>query len=66
MNKLTDYILEPENQLYRYDIVQPPKEWSTVFKNPEYVYPDTGIKNQIDAFFFFNSIFLQLRQVDVL
>ena len=55
MNKLTDYILEPRNQLYRYDIVQPPKEWSTVFKNPEYVYPDTGVKNQIGAFFFFNS-----------
>ena len=61
MNKLTDYILEPGNQLYRYDIVQPPKEWSTVFKNPEYVYPDTGIKNQIDAFFFFNSIFFAIE-----
>ena len=61
MNKLTDYILEPGNQLYRYDIVQPPKEWSTVFKNPEYVYPDTGIKNQIGAFFFFNSIFFAIE-----
>lgn len=55
MNKLADYILEPDSQLYRYDIVQPPKEWGTDFKNPEYIYSDTGAKNQFGAFFFFNS-----------
>lgn len=56
MNELTDYILEPGSQLFRYDIVQPPKEWSVEFKNPEYVYPDTGAKNQNGAYFFFNSL----------
>lgn len=55
MNKLADYILEPGSQLYRYDIVPPPKEWGTDFKNPEYIYSDTGAKNQFGAFFFFNS-----------
>ncbi len=55
MNQLTDYILQPEVQLYRYDIIEPPKDWSSNFKNPEYVYPDTGIKNLAGAFFFFNS-----------
>lgn len=55
MNQLTDYILQPEVKLYRYDIIEPPRNWSSNFKNPEYVYPDTGIKNQVGAFFFFNS-----------
>ena len=55
MNQLKDYILRLGEKLYRYDIIEPPKDWSSNFKNPEYVYPDTGIKNQIGAFFFFNS-----------
>lgn len=55
MNQLRDCILQSGEKLYRYDIKEPPKEWSTDFKNPEYVYSDTGIKNQIGAFFFFNS-----------
>ena len=38
MNELTDYILEPGSQLYRYDIVQPPKEWSTDYTNTEINY----------------------------
>lgn len=56
MNKLTNFILNPGCLLYRYDLKQPPEDWSVDFKNPEYVYPDRGIKNQIGAFFFFNSI----------
>ena len=55
MNQLKDYILPLGEKLYRYDIKEPPKEWSTDFKNPEYVCSDAGIKNQIGAFFFFNS-----------
>lgn len=56
MNQLKDYILRLGEKLYRYDIKEPPKEWSTGFKNPEYVYSNTrGSKNQIGAFFFFNS-----------
>ena len=61
MNELTDYILEPGSQLYRYDIIQPPKEWSTDYTNPEYSYPHTGSKNQIGAFFFFNSAYTALE-----
>ena len=56
MNQLRDCILHSGEKLYRYDIKEPPKEWSTGFKNPEYIYSNTrGIKNQIGAFFFFNS-----------
>lgn len=56
MNQLRDFFLQPGEKLYRYDIKEPPKEWSTNFKNPEYVYTGTrGVKNQIGAFFFFNS-----------
>ena len=61
MNKLTDYIVEPGSQLYRYDVVQPPKEWNTDYINPEYSYPHTGVKNQIGAFFFFNSAYFALE-----
>lgn len=56
MNKLNDYILRPGTQLYRYDLKEPPKEWRSDFKNPEYVYPDRGVKNEIGAFFFFNTL----------
>jgi hypothetical protein len=55
MNQLTEHIINPEKLLYRYDLKQPPKDWSTDFKNPEYVYPDRGEKNQVGAFFFFDS-----------
>ena len=55
MNKLKEYILPIGKKLYRYDIKEPPKEWSSDFKNPEDVYSNTGIKNLIGAFFFFNS-----------
>lgn len=56
MNKLTDYILELGSQLYRYDLVQPPQDWNVNYKNPEYVSPEKGAKNQIGAFFFFSSL----------
>lgn len=55
MNQLTDYILQPEVELYRYDIQLPPQEWDVDFKNPEYAHYTMGPKNQIGAFFFFNS-----------
>lgn len=55
MNQLRDYILKAGTLLYRYDLVEPPKEWSTEFKNPEYVYRDSGPKNKICGFFFFSS-----------
>lgn len=55
MNQLKDFILQPGTQLYRYDIKEPPQEWNTDFKNPEYVYPDKGVKNRVGAFFFFSS-----------
>jgi hypothetical protein len=55
MNQLNDYTLQPGTHLYRYDLKEPPKEWCSDFKNPEYVYPDRGAKNEIGAFFFFNS-----------
>ena len=45
--------------LYRYDLVCPPSDWSEKFKSPEYVYNEESdtlkIKNQIGAFFFFDS-----------
>lgn len=45
--------------LYRYDLVCPPAAWSEKFKSPEYVYDEESdalkIKNQIGAFFFFDS-----------
>ena len=55
MNTIKEFVLKKGFCLYRYDIVEPPKEWNTDYKNPEYEYPDTGIKNLIGAFFFFNS-----------
>ena len=55
MNVLTDLYLQIGERLYRYDIIEPPKNWTSTFKNPEYIYPDTGVKNQVGAFFFFNS-----------
>lgn len=55
MNQLKDYILETGTLLYRYDLKEPPKDWSKDFKNPEYVYSDLGVKNQVGAFFFFDS-----------
>lgn len=57
MNQLKDYILETGTLLYRYDLKEPPKEWSTIFKNPEYVYSNLGVKNQVGAFFFFDSLY---------
>lgn len=48
-------MLQPEVKVYRYDIIEPPKDWTSNFKNPEYIFPDAGIKNQCGAFFFFNS-----------
>ena len=56
MNQLKDYILETGTLLYRYDLKEPPKEWSTIFKNPEYVYSNLGVKNQVGAFFFLDSL----------
>ncbi len=53
MNTIGEYFLEKGSHLYRYDIVKPPKDWSTVFKNPQYANRDIGVKNQICAFFFF-------------
>lgn len=65
MNQLNDYTLQPGAQLYRYDLKFPPTKWRTDFWNPEYVYNDRGVKNQIGAFFFFNS-FKQAKETALL
>lgn len=41
--------------LHRYDLIKPPTQWSIDFKNPIYVKDGIGVKNYINAFFFFNS-----------
>lgn len=41
--------------LHRYDLIKPPTQWSIGFKNPIYVENESGVKNYINAFFFFNS-----------
>lgn len=52
-----DYILSPCVQLFRYDIVEPPKEFSKEFKNPSYTNygSDLGPKNTAGLFFFYNG-----------
>ena len=47
-------ILTPGTCLYRYDLNEPPTEWSADFH--EYFYPDMGFKNIIGALFFYNNI----------
>ena len=42
--------------LYRYDVVEPPKDgWNTCFKSPIYIWDYEGPKNEIGAFFLFDS-----------
>ncbi|MGN1240593.1 MAG: hypothetical protein ACI4TV_06935 [Paludibacteraceae bacterium] len=48
-----DLILEKGHLLYRYDIKQPPTNWSKEFKS--YEYPGIGPKNKVGAFFFYDS-----------
>jgi hypothetical protein len=45
-------MIELKNTLFRYDIVKPPIDWSTDFKNPEYVFEGIGNKNKAGLFFF--------------
>lgn len=47
-------ILPAHTPLYRYDLKEPPKEWSTSFH--EYKYEGWGNKNIIGAFFFYDNI----------
>ena len=43
-------------KLYRYDVVEPPKDgWNTSFKSPIYIWDYEGPKNEIGAFFLFDS-----------
>lgn len=42
-------------QLYRYDLVCPPDNWSTQYKSIEYYDSLLGPKNQIGAFFFYDN-----------
>lgn len=47
--------LQEYSELFRYDLSAPPTSWDMKYKNPEYVNSEKGSKNQIGAFFFFNS-----------
>lgn len=43
-------------KLYRYDVVEPPKEgWETSYKSPIYIWDYEGPKNEIGAFFLFDN-----------
>lgn len=44
------------SKLYRYDLAEPPHQWSIEHKNPEYQY-NSKSKNQFGGFFFFNSLY---------
>lgn len=49
------YCLEKESSLFRYDLIEPPTEWSSTHRNIEYTGSVYGDKNAMSAFFFFNS-----------
>lgn len=51
------YIMPKGYKLYRYDLNEPPCNWSINHKNPEYQYGSGKIKNQFNGFFFFNSFY---------
>jgi hypothetical protein len=56
MNKDIHRIINKGLFLYRYDIIEPPKEgWTSEYKSPIYIWPDAGPKNEIGAFFFFED-----------
>ena len=55
------YMLPANTHLYRYDLVEPPVEWSTEYKSIEYQYLVHGCKNRIGAFFFFDSKYQAVR-----
>ena len=42
-------------QLYRYDIIAPPKLWDSGYHNPQYITSQYGCKNQFGGFFLYNS-----------
>lgn len=44
------------SKLYRYDLTEPPYQWSTKHKNPEYQ-NNSKSKNLFGGFFFFNSLY---------
>ena len=41
--------------MFRYDLIEPPTEWSSTHRNIEYTGSIYGDKNSMSAFFFFNS-----------
>lgn len=49
------YCLKKGTSLFRYDLIEPPTEWSSTHRNIEYTGSIYGDKNSMSAFFFFNS-----------
>lgn len=59
------YMLPANTHLYRYDLVEPPVEWSTEYKSIEYQYFVHGCKNRIGAFFFFDSKYQAVKTAEI-
>ena len=56
MDKNTHRIINTGLSLYRYDVIEPPKgRWVQDYKSPIYCWEDAGPKNEIGAFFFFDT-----------
>ncbi len=55
-NKNTHCIINAGLSLYRYDVTEPPKGgWVQDYKSPIYCWEDAGQKNEIGAFYFFDT-----------
>lgn len=55
-NKNTHCIINAGLLLYRYDVTEPPKGgWVQDYKSPIYCWDDAGPKNEVGAFFFFDT-----------
>jgi hypothetical protein len=47
--------IDVQTNLFRYDIIEPPENWDTNFRNPEYETEEYGHKNKANLFFFTDS-----------
>lgn len=44
-NNIHDVVIQPSKKLYRYNLgVDIPRNWSSEYVSPEYIYPDLGQK----------------------
>lgn len=59
----TQYKMQTDCLLYRYDLNKPPKEWDIEHKNPEYIINGKS-KNVADLFFFFENKFVTYMTAD--